>query len=147
MDGASGVPGYRQSDASFIFDSVDIMSYCQPLWISDYTYKALADRIRIVNMLGDIHGTDPRVIHPVQRILIGASGALSWGRDLQMLDVVGGTDVEVVYRDVNGGAIAKRVGHRYGYDHLPGGFILVENPPTKFASATIPTVTSALLPR
>lgn len=148
MDGASGVTGFRQSTQEFIFDSTDVMGYCQPIWISDFTYKALADRVRTVNLQGSISGANPLVPHPVQRIYVGAGGVLSWGRELQMADVVGGVDVEVVYRDASGGAVAKRTGHRYGYDHLPGGFVLVENPPTtKWASATIPSVSSAALAR
>lgn len=147
VDGASGVPGWRQSDGSFIFDSSDVMGYCQPIWISDYTYKALADRIRTVNAQGASIGHDPRVVHPIERLLVSASGALSWGRELRMADVIGGTDVEVVYRNLAGNPIAKRTGHRYGYDHLPGGFVLVENPPSTFASVTVPSVSSVPLPR
>ena len=148
MDGASGVTGFRQSDQSFIFDSTDVMGYCQPIWISDFTYKALADRVRTVNQLGSIHGSNPFVPHKVQRIYVGSGGALSWGKDLTMTDVVGGNDVEVIYRDASGGAVAKRTGHRYGYDHLPGGFVLVENPPnTTWTSATIPSVTPSVLAR
>lgn len=46
--GASGVPGYRLSAGTLFTDSVDIMSYCTPTWISDYNYGALLTRVRAV---------------------------------------------------------------------------------------------------
>jgi hypothetical protein len=132
-DGSTGVPGWRQSDATFMFDGSDIMGYCAPFWISDYTYKALAARITSVNAFG--YGIT-QTQHDVQRILVAPNGSLSMGRALRMSEIIGGNDVTVAYLDVSGKTLATAHGLRYGYDHVPGGFVLVMDPP-KLAFASV----------
>lgn len=125
-DGSTGVPGWRQSDMMFVFEASDLMGYCQPFWISDYTYKALANRIIVVNAAG--FSLQP-IQHDVQRILIAPNGSLSLGKPLRMTEVIGGNDVTVRYLDGSGKVVATAHGLRYGYDHLPGGMVLVMDPP------------------
>jgi len=124
-DGSTGVPGWRQSDKSFVFEASDIMGYCQPFWISDYTYKALANRITVVNAAGLF---PQPAQHDVQRILIAPDGTLAVSKSLRMDDVVGGNPVVVKYFDGRS-LVATAPGRRFGYDHLPGGMILVMDPP------------------
>jgi hypothetical protein len=126
-DGSTGVPGWRQSDGTIMNGASDIMGYCQPYWISDYTYKALAARVKVVNAQGAWN--TPNAPHVVQRILIAANGALSWGKNLEMTDVIGGNDVEVTYLDDASRVLAKAHGRSYSYDHVAGGFVLVMDPP------------------
>jgi hypothetical protein len=133
-DGSTGVPGWRQSDASFVFEANDVMGYCTPFWISDYTYKALANRITVVNAAG-LFSLQP-VEHDVQRILIAPDGSLAIGKPLRMTEVVGGNDVTVHYLDGSRNVVATAHGLRYGYDHLPGGMVLVMDPP-KIAFSSI----------
>lgn len=124
--GDTGVPGWRASDTTFLFEVNDVMGYCAPFWISDYTYKALAARITVVNSFG--FGLQQQTQHDVQRILIAPDGTLAVGKALRMSEVIGGNDVTVVY-EARGAVVAKAHGQRYGYDHLPGGFVLVLDPP------------------
>ncbi len=56
--GATGVPGYRLSSGELVPDAVDVMSYCSPVWVSDYTYEALRARIAAV-AAQDVVGTAP----------------------------------------------------------------------------------------
>lgn len=135
-DGSTGVPGWRASDETFQMGDSDIMGYCQPYWISDYTYRALANRIRVVNAGG--YGLVQGAPHDVQRILIAPSGALTVGKPLRMTEVIGGDEVTVRYRDAAGRSVASARGARFGYDHLPGGFVLVVDPPrVAFATVTL----------
>lgn len=53
---AVGVWGYDSRSQALIDPSkyVDIMSYCSPVWISDYNYKALVTRVAAVNGVANV---------------------------------------------------------------------------------------------
>ena len=46
-----GVSGLQSPDTV-----VDLMSYCDPVWVSDYTYERLYTRMRLVNGSAQVHG-------------------------------------------------------------------------------------------
>lgn len=135
-----GVTGWREADRNFFFEAADVMSYCIPGWISDYTYAAIAARVRTVNAQGSWVGARAPVAH--RRVLVDARGGLSWGRTLKLDGVVGGDEVAVELRDAGGAKVGSVSGRRFGYDHVPGGFVLFEEPATAWASASIASVGS-----
>ncbi len=46
VDGGIGVPGFDVLDLKLVGASAkDFMGYCQPNWVSDYTFRALAERM------------------------------------------------------------------------------------------------------
>ena len=51
-------------------------------------------------------------------------------------------DVQVRVRDAGGAKVGSVSGRRFGYDHVPGGFVLFEEPATAWASASIASVGS-----
>lgn len=59
--GLLGVWGYDQRTRRLLDPDQwsDLMGYCSNPWVSDYTYRAFADRIATVNGLPLILGTDP----------------------------------------------------------------------------------------
>src|SRR5262249_19276677 len=50
-DGGVGAWGYDLLNGKLFSpnDTKDIMGYCEPKWMSDYTYSALLERIQLVN--------------------------------------------------------------------------------------------------
>jgi hypothetical protein len=59
-------------------DFVDFMSYCSPIWISDYTFAALAARVKINNGVKSEY-VPPEVANlTYQRLLVGGAGPASW---------------------------------------------------------------------
>lgn len=65
----------------------DIMGYCGPRWVSDYTYRGLTDRSAAVNRLDPprvasslIDGTAPATETIWRTLILGAGGQLTWGR-------------------------------------------------------------------
>ncbi len=67
----------------------DVMGYCSPDWISDFTYRALFQRIAYVNAEVSTKSlTPPRAVY--QRVLVGANGALQWGERFTPTRVPGG---------------------------------------------------------
>ena len=102
----------------------DMMSYCQPIWISDYTYKALFDRISFVN-------ASPLVKLPEnfpetwRSIVVEADGSVLWGETMKLDSVPSGTETAVYLLDENGKQIGEATGFFYETHHLPGGWVVV----------------------
>ena len=56
----------------------DIMSYCDPSWISDYNYEKLATRTRAVNTAALIKSFDKGLAPTWSRVIWSASGQTRW---------------------------------------------------------------------
>jgi hypothetical protein len=119
-DGTIGDWGYDVAGKTLLDPagkSRDLMGYCTPIWISDYTYKALFDRITYLNA-------------PPQRLVTSARyrTILIDGNTAVRSDVVtvrgAGGEVRNVERTLEGQT--DQVPARwYPFDHLPGGILLV----------------------
>lgn len=124
-----GVWGYDLvSDTLLTPDRKDFMSYCNPTWVSDYTYLALLDRIQSVNMLtADIRGqsgedaeAQPEVTY--QQVSFDADGTSRWHPPITVRGVVRGETRKVTVRDDGGDRAIDAV--FVPYDHLDGGRLL-----------------------
>jgi hypothetical protein len=108
----------------------DIMGYCQKVWISDYTYGKLFDRIASVNKAARILGEwTPQAYRFVR---VGSDGALTWGDRIVMNDRPTNEPQTVTYVGADGATLQTATGHYYPYDELPGGYMLVPEGPAKF---------------
>jgi len=121
-DGAAlGVNGWSTSLQQLVPESEsDIMSYCQPTWVSDYTYAALDAHIRAMYAQKDAVGS----VTPerFRRIWIDANGAMRDGGIV--LESSPGGALTAVNVQANGGSKVVK-GFYYPLDHLPGGYVLV----------------------
>jgi hypothetical protein len=80
--GATGVWGHDERSHTFFPPDTtrDLMGYCEPTWISDYTYRALFLRVQAVN------GAGQQIAHPavdLLRIHEEDDGSLAWGAPLR----------------------------------------------------------------
>ncbi len=58
----------------------DVMGYCSPDWISDFTYRALFERIALVNAEVEAKSLDlARVPSAYRSVIVGADASLRWG--------------------------------------------------------------------
>ena len=123
--GTDGVNGYSISnDALMPADTFDMMGYCRPVWVSDYTYRALFDRVRIVNYQAGASGTVP--MQSFRRIYVGQDGLMREGGTVKRPFLEGPlTDVELAMPN---GKKQHVSGHFFPYDHLAGGYVLVPLP-------------------
>lgn len=150
--GASGVdPNYPYSGAStgvWGWDIVnhklidpgqytDIMGYCSPLWISDYTYKALFERVQYVNGAHMVLGTHFPTPQPYRFVTIDGSGNAKWGQPTRLNDEPMTAKHTVTLLDQSGAIVGSATGAYWQYDHLPGGFMLVPEPPSGVTSVKI----------
>lgn len=135
-DGSIGVYGYNQAEKSLIDPSYsDVMGYCYPIWISDYNYKALFDRISYVSKPKDIVQLAPAPIR-YRFIQVGANGKLTWGRTTITRNTPISDPHTITYEAADGSKQSV-TGHYYPFGDEKGGYLVVPEP-------TIPAVKVAL---
>jgi hypothetical protein len=98
--------------------NTDVMGYCLPMWVSDFTYVGLLDRIKAVNQ-ASIYVPPELKNRTYDRAWVDDAGELHWLPALKMELPPQGEPVELDV-EADGGSYAV-AGHYYPYDHLPGG--------------------------
>jgi hypothetical protein len=107
--GAIGMWGY-----DFLLDQLvdpdpskvhDVMSYCQPVWISDYNYAGLFTRIAFVRkQAGYMNDQSPPTGAPrkILTLMKEADGSLRWGNPLVHMRELPGEKSEALILDKSG---------------------------------------------
>lgn len=121
-DGEIGVWGYdsvRQRMVDPNGSTRDMMGYCDPIFISDYTYTALHERVMALAV------APYRLEVPTRwrSIVIGEDGEATRGGVVTAKRSPQGKD-KVVSRTLNGKTESLNA-RFYPFDHLPGGILLV----------------------
>ena len=127
-DARLGVAGWDIIDEELIEDdhAFDIMSYCDPSWISDYNYEALYERMQDVSAMARMTGVEPS---SWSKALVDADGNLrpADGKVRVVLPPQG----EIRQADLLNadGELLDRVEARfYPFSHLGGGLLLYPEP-------------------
>ena len=99
--------------------NTDIMGYCQPTWVSDYTYDGLLTRSLLVNSLAQ--GAQPQ-LQAWNTTWVDEQGRLGTV-STHMLPVPedGGELRSARFLDAAGAVVSEARAHFYATDHLPGG--------------------------
>jgi len=126
--GAIGVWGYDLVAKRLVDpqQGKDFMGYCPNAWVSDYTYKALFERVKLVNGAAMTAWPTAR---PFRLVNVDSAGAMTLSDALELTEPPMGDPREVEWKDAAGRTVATETAHYYPYDHLPGGFMLVPEPP------------------
>lgn len=99
----------------------DVMGYCQPIWVSDFTWKALYTRIKAVNGANIV--APPEMMNRMyDRARIDAEGNLHWMTPVRIDLPPQNAPTEVTVVTEQG--TTTMTGNFYPYDHLPGGVLL-----------------------
>lgn len=101
----------------------DMMGYCDPVWISDFTYE------RILSFKNSMQGAD--VVFPAsslnqewERVKVAADGTATFMDPIVMpRPPLGGDQAVTITTDTGS---SSEEGHFYAYDHLPGGVLFVK---------------------
>ena len=119
-DGSIGVWGYDLISKVLVApDKPDFMSYCHPEWVSDFNFKQLFTRIKLVNnaaWVGDLHV-------PYERISISADGRAKWLAPTENSANPSGEE-KTLEVDTDDGP-RTLFGRFYPYSHVGGGVLLV----------------------
>lgn len=101
--GVIGVWGWDHRDGTLHSptDSTDLLGYCDPQWISDYTYRAMFERQRALRMLYPLRSERAPTLH---RVLIVEAGEARWATPRRLRELPGETVVATV-RDARGAVL------------------------------------------
>jgi hypothetical protein len=98
------------------------MGYCQPIWVSDFTFNGFFQRIKAVNGANIVVPPGMKNLN-YDRARVDMEGKLHWEDTIKM--EYPPQALELVDLDVQTASGEKTVkGHFYRYDHLPGGILL-----------------------
>ena len=124
----------------------DMMSYCNPTWISDFHYAKLFDRVRGDNRFyADVsRGDTPRWGGQHQAYGVGADGAVT-RRDFASRErfIESGEPREIAWKTVDGSTIGRGTARFFPYDHLPGGVLWVPDAPAGAVNAELDGIVTA----
>ena len=123
-----GVWGYNVLTKSWINPASawkDFMSYCSPIWTSDYTYKAIASRLTFVNKSVHRDYVPPQGPAKYQWISVKPDGNLVPGRVMTLNTPPEGMSRAVTFHAADGRIVGNATGAYYGYGGHPGGFMFV----------------------
>ncbi len=119
-----GVWGYNLLKKSLYNPTsyTDVMGYCTPIWISDFTYKGLFTRIKAVN--GASLEAPPELMNRTyDRARIDADGNPHWLPPVRIDFPPQNSPMDITVETPDG-AEEPVTAHFYPYDHLPGGVVV-----------------------
>lgn len=99
--GGVGVWGYDRSSNRLIDPSgfSDIMGYCSPQWISDFTYQGLLEHLALLQSVPSVQAL--RVQTTWNVLLVSGDGSTRWGHPLTTAEAPAGVaEVAQVYDDL-----------------------------------------------
>ncbi len=102
----------------------DVMGYCSPDWVSDYTYRALFQRLQSVNA-EIVAKSLPIVQLAFRRVLLGADGSLRWGSRFAVSTALEGETREVTLLGIDSAAVATVTAHVRNYGDARGGVLVL----------------------
>ncbi|GAC1546169.1 MAG: hypothetical protein NVS3B10_10160 [Polyangiales bacterium] len=112
----------------------DFMGYCEPSFVSDYPFAAIASRRAQIATTVPSMRRVPTNHHVVN---FGVDGSATWGEDVVLDAPPSGAEESVVYAGRDGRGLRTVTGHYYRYEDIPGGALLIPDGPADFASVRI----------
>jgi hypothetical protein len=110
------------------------MGYCQPIWVSDFTYNALFNRIKTVNNASIFY--PPEVLdRTYQRARVDGEGKLTWMSDAQLHAPPLAEPLTITVQTALGNEVVDA--QLYPYDHLPGGVLVWPQPKSATKAITV----------
>ena len=118
-------------------DYTDFMGYCEPTWVSDYSYDELFDRVRAVNNLDHFVAAPDAAQHWLVLSSVG-TGAVRRAGQIQRALPPSGEQRTVTLLDSRGTTIGDSIGYFSPLNHLPGGYLLLPEPGPKVRALLLP---------
>jgi len=104
----------------------DLMSYCSPIWVSDYNYGALYDRVKAIKSQRSVRAAD--VERSYRSIQVEPDGEAIIGELLTVFGEAQGDPQPLEWLNADGTPLKQVQGYYYPYSHLDGGIVLVDEP-------------------
>lgn len=146
--GIIGSVGYDVGPKALVdSESYDVMSYCDPKWISDYTYGKIFQRMQLVNSAKAIYS--PGGPQTFRFVGVSKDGKLTWGKTITVSSPLFAEPHAVTFEGPDGKSTTV-TGHYFPYEDLAGGYILVPEPTTtvlRVHVAGLPAAVQSVLER
>ena len=113
----------------------DMMAYCDPIWVSDYTWEALHQRIRAVGPEEQLVG-QPDVAETMS-VIVDANGLRSPRRQPGNLRFRAG-DATARFFNADGFQIDEGTARFLPFDHIDGGLLVLPAPPEGATAIDVP---------
>jgi hypothetical protein len=123
--GSIGVWGYDGLQLKSPNRFADVMGYCLPVWISDFTFDELFARIAHVNGTVSARRIGDSALRWVRRLIVGYDGRLRWGSESAVAEPDSASTLELELVTESDGSVEPLQVPFSPFDHLPGGFALV----------------------
>jgi hypothetical protein len=146
-DASIGVWGYNIQTQQFlnpVGQLHDFMSYCDPIWTSDYTFNALAARAVWVNQTATGAVTGPT--QPYHMVSVHADGSLAWRHPMALDYTPEGEQHTVTYHSATGALLSTVTGYYYPHAGTKGGHMYVPDPPAGAAALKIAGLAQSATP-
>ena len=107
-------------------DNKDMMGYCTPRWVSDYTWEALHDRIGWVNGNPDLSLAPA----PLTWRMVGVNvdGVAAVRGTVPIRGIPAGTPTSVTLLNAAGSPVGTSAARFKTFEHIPGGTLLLPEP-------------------
>jgi hypothetical protein len=112
----------------------DLMSYCSPIWVSDYIYAQMADRIAALNGAAMWLGTES--LH-TWRVLNVVGKRASWGTPITEPSAAFGTPESAIVFDSSGNPLTEVTVYRTEISNSIGSMYIVPEPEINWSSVLI----------
>jgi hypothetical protein len=142
--GATGSWGWDFREKAKLIEPVDhkdMMGYCSPTWISNYTYTAIAERAQEVNGQPLVRGT--QVVVGWESLLLYGDGTARWGGSSEATMPVGNAEPAEIL-DAAGQVIDRLQIVRVPTSHTKDSFVYIPRPGPTWAAVKLADVTIEL---
>jgi hypothetical protein len=136
-DGRTGVIGYDSRTKVLLPDTgTDLMGYCSNVWLSEYTYGGITDRVALVNgNTTQSLNTTPRQTWRV--LLLGSKGP-RWGLPITRPSLPEGTAVAANILDAKGAFLTQVDVYRTEVSDSGGAVAMVPEPKAGWSAIQVP---------
>ncbi|MEP7050863.1 MAG: hypothetical protein ABJB12_10935 [Pseudomonadota bacterium] len=135
-DGTTGVIGYdSRSKALLSAKGTDLMGYCSNVWLSEYTYGGITERVALVNG-AQTQALEPHTLRP-WRVLILATKGERWGAPISEPSAAEGSAEPATILDADGNEIEQVTVYRTEMSDGFGSVVMVPEPDSGWAAVRV----------
>ena len=136
-DGRTGILGFDNRTKAILSDkSTDLMGYCDNIWLSEYTYGGISDRVLAVNGNQSLI-VDPAALQTWRVLLVGGSKGARWGIPITQASLGEGAPVSARIFDAAGKFLLETTAYRTQISDTGSASIMVPEPQHGWAAVDV----------
>lgn len=137
-DARTDVWGYdRRSEKFFAPDNYDVMSYCHPQWLGDYTYRALLNRVAQTNNAVSANQTGTPAAKVSWYTVIATAHGARWSHPVRGKAAPGLAMTPLTILGADGQTIANAQGYQVDIGDTGARRILIPSPAADWAAVRL----------